>query len=255
MLMTSGVNGYATACNTSGGEYTGTSVTEPLGTETKTCTFAEGTGNYFHVRTRDNVGNWDDTSNDIGPFWIDITDPSVPGVPVTNTTSEPTPTFSWAASIDAMSGLTVTEAYEFEWANNATFSGSRIVRTDSNSFVYDDVAYQPPFAPLEDGDWYFRVRAWDKANNVSDWSSTGSVTIDASDPVCSVSINGGESYVASKNVSLTITRTKLNALEMAVNHSEAVDSWESFDADYPWILDTLMAEKDGEAPWFYVQNP
>ncbi|MFH2137115.1 MAG: DUF2341 domain-containing protein [Candidatus Omnitrophota bacterium] len=37
---------------------------------------SDGMAHYFHIRSTDGVGNWDDTATHIGPFYIDITAPS-----------------------------------------------------------------------------------------------------------------------------------------------------------------------------------
>jgi hypothetical protein len=66
----SGLNGYDSACDTSSGELSSTSIDLDSSKTSYTCSFAQGQSNYFHLKSVDKVGNWDDTSADIGPYWI-----------------------------------------------------------------------------------------------------------------------------------------------------------------------------------------
>ncbi|MBN2422618.1 hypothetical protein JXB41_05295 [Candidatus Woesearchaeota archaeon] len=66
----SGLDGYDTACDTSSGDLSTTSKDYEESQTTQTCSFSDGSSNYFHVKSVDEAGNWDDTSADLGPYWI-----------------------------------------------------------------------------------------------------------------------------------------------------------------------------------------
>ena len=208
-----GLDGYAIACDTNAGEHAGSTKALEETAEAHTCTFAEGSSNYFHVRSVDESGNWDGTSADIGPFWVDVTPPGQPGTPWVehNPTNNPLPTWEWDAAIDALSGLRSTQTYEIQFAQSSIFTGAATVWELANTFTHSN--------PLLDGRWYLRVRAYDKAGNVGPWSGTGYVDIDTEVPVCGLVINGGDTFTGSENVRLDVSRTKTEAIYMRVNNN------------------------------------
>jgi len=68
----SGVYGYSFAWSTTSGtlpdtvaDTTGTTITSPALTDSGSW--------YFHIRTRDNVGNWSAAAVHLGPFQVDTT--------------------------------------------------------------------------------------------------------------------------------------------------------------------------------------
>ncbi len=74
--ITSGLDGYDIACNQTSDDHTGSSKDYEETQTTHTCTFPDGNSNYFHIVSVDIAGNYDDTSADLGPYYIDTAAPS-----------------------------------------------------------------------------------------------------------------------------------------------------------------------------------
>jgi len=72
----SGIEGYAAIWNTSA---TGLPPEQKtIGADTsKNTELTDGISHYFHIRSVDKAGNWDDVAVHIGPFWIDATKPNI----------------------------------------------------------------------------------------------------------------------------------------------------------------------------------
>jgi hypothetical protein len=68
--LTTGLDGYSVPCDTSSGDTTNSTKGVEEGVLSYQCLFSDGSSNYFHIRSVDYGGNWDDTSNDTGPYWI-----------------------------------------------------------------------------------------------------------------------------------------------------------------------------------------
>ncbi len=133
---------------------------------------ADGTW-YFRVKAADTVGNqtgWITSSGHV----IDTTVPTTPGAPTaTSPTNDTTPQWTWTASTDSGSGLATTP-YTVEWSDDNFSTVESSATSTTASFTHTD--------PLAEGTWYFRVKAEDQAGNETNWSSTGSVLIDTTDP-------------------------------------------------------------------------
>ncbi len=129
---------------------------------------------YFRVRAVDAVGNRSAWTN-AGSKVVDINPPTVPGTPTTTDPSaDNTPTWTWNASTDAGMGLDELP-YMIEWSQDNTFNvGVESDTIADATFTHTD--------PLADGMWYFRVRAADDVGNISAYSPTGEVFVDASAP-------------------------------------------------------------------------
>jgi PKD repeat protein len=108
------------------------------------------------------------------PVALDTTAPSTPGTPsTTSPTNNSKPTWTWTTSTDSDSGL-ANPAYSVQWCGNSGFTGC-----DTNTSTSNTNSFTQP-SSLNDGTWYFRVKAIDLASNSSSYSSNGSVVIDAS---------------------------------------------------------------------------
>ncbi len=149
------------------------STTSSTNTFTHVSTLADGTW-YVRVKASDILSNTSSYSA-TGSVLIDVTAPSVPGLPSTTTpTSDNTPSWVWTASSDAGSGL-ATPAYTVEWATNTGFTTNFNSSTsNTNTFTHS--------SSLADGTWYVRVKASDILSNTSSYSATGSVLIDVTAP-------------------------------------------------------------------------
>ncbi|MFZ5376505.1 MAG: hypothetical protein ACOZAN_02435 [Patescibacteria group bacterium] len=111
-------------------------------------------------------------------FGVDTTSPSFSTTPSvgTSATQDRTPSWTWTAASDSSSGLASTP-YVLEWSTDESFStGVETTTASSNSFSH--------VTSLDDGNWYFRVKASDQAGN-STYSATGSVVIDNLAPTIS----------------------------------------------------------------------
>ncbi|MFA6296560.1 MAG: GDSL-type esterase/lipase family protein [Patescibacteria group bacterium] len=145
-----------------------------------------------------------DPSNNYNSYLvqIDTTPPSIPGDPITTSpTNNNKPEWTWTASTDTTSGLG-DPAYNVQWCDNSSFIGCdlNISTAIANSFTHT--------ISLIDGTWYFRVNAVDIADNISDWSATGSVIIDTEAPVTTATPAGG-TYDNAQAVTLTTDETAI----------------------------------------------
>ncbi len=154
----SGVYGYSFAWDTSS---TAIPDTTPDTTGTSTTSPALATGNswYFHLRTRDNVGNWNPGAFHIGPFYVDTVAPSNPTAWSSSHTIETWSTdhtidMSWTGASDEHSGV---YGYSYAWDT----SSSTIPDTDE-----DTTGTSTTSPGLASGNsWYFHVRTRDKVGN------------------------------------------------------------------------------------------
>ena len=124
---------------------------------------------YVHIASVDDVGNWSDPTT-VGPFRIDLTDPSVPtGLnPATAYTNDTSPILSWAPSTDRGSGIRTTGAYRI------------VVTGPVNRDTYvSDTDYNPT---LSEGTFTWKVYARDSAGNASSYSPDATFIIDATPP-------------------------------------------------------------------------
>ena len=72
-----GVEGYSILWNTSGATVPDASTDISVGVESATSPeLVEGSSHYFHIRSKDVAGNWQNTVH-LGPFCIDVTPPTV----------------------------------------------------------------------------------------------------------------------------------------------------------------------------------
>jgi hypothetical protein len=157
-------------------------ILDTIGTETISPPLSDGSNWYFHVRTVDEAGNWNSNAFHVGPFKIDTSAPSAPSI------SSPThpdsdrwyvnndPTFSWSTPPD-LSGVI---GYSFVLDKSSSTIPDTTIDTTANSISYTD---------LEDGIWYFHIRAKDRAGN---WgpASHYRIKIDTTPPAGVVIING-----------------------------------------------------------------
>ncbi len=75
---TSGLDGYSIVWDTTSNTLPVTTKNIEEGIQTDTShALSDGNSHYFHIRSVDNAGNWDDTAVHLGPFFIDTTDPTI----------------------------------------------------------------------------------------------------------------------------------------------------------------------------------
>ena len=116
------------------------------------------------VNSKDIESQW----SDVWSFIIDKTPPQIPPIgpgwsPQNGSIVEDnTPKFEWPAATDSGSGV---EKYIFQYATNNDF-------TDATTITDLYVTYYTPTVSLENDTYFWRVRAVDKAGNVSDFSDS-----------------------------------------------------------------------------------
>ena len=125
---------------------------------------------YWRVRGRDDIGNW-------GPWstvWQVNIDTVPPGTPTpTNPgsftyTNDNTPSFYWTTASGAYS-------YQIQISRDLFFSLIFLESTSTNT-------YYTPVTVFTDGDYWWRVRAIDRAGNAGTWSTIWLISVDTVPP-------------------------------------------------------------------------
>ncbi len=156
----SGVAGYSIEWSTAWDTLPDTTV-DVTGTTTTSPPLADGNSWYFHIRTADNVGNWNAEAVHRGPYYVDTTAP--------NSSVEPLPAQSptsflvrWSGSDPSPgSGLTT---YDVQYR-----VGPSGVWTDwLSATTLTSATFGPnqPVQPQPGQTYYFRCRARDQVGNL-----------------------------------------------------------------------------------------
>lgn len=183
---TSGVDGFSYLWDTSASTVPDTTKdAEETATGTSSPSLLDGSSHFFHLRTRDNAGNWTATQH-FGPLWIDGTAPtdptslSSPSHDTSVASSDTTVDISWSGASDASSGL---DGFSYLWDTSATTAPDMVKDAEED-------APGTTSPPLADGsNHWFHLRTRDNAGN---WTSTvhlGPFVIDAVAP--NTTINSG----------------------------------------------------------------
>lgn len=160
---------------------------EESATATTSTPLAEGSSWYFHLRTRDNWGNWSDPLH-LGPFFID---PVAPTNPTLSSTSHVVGTPSLDNTIDV----------EIAGASDAgsgvdgySFSFTRTPATPDAVKDAEELVTALTTRPLEVGwDWYVNLRTRDTVGNWSGGTTIGPFTIlDTGKPVARALSSSGK---------------------------------------------------------------
>jgi subtilisin family serine protease len=147
---------------------------------------------WFHVRARDNSGNWSDPVH-LGPFLVDTFPAARPtlsspshraGVASADRTVE----INWMTLGDSVSGL---DGFSYSWGRQA------LVTVDQTKDAEEGAvrATSPTLAP---GAWWFAIRARDNAGNWTDTAVLGPFVITGVTPVCTVPRLRGLTVVGAK---------------------------------------------------------
>lgn len=157
----SGVSGYSFVWDTSATTLPDT-VVDTYSTSTTSPALADGYSHYFHLRTRDLAGNWATGAVHLGPFYIDTTPPVNP-TSISSSTHTPNTwsnenvvTCQWSGASDALSGI---GGYSYVWDHFASTVPDAVTETLGTSATSSALA--------DDNDWYFHVRAVDRAGNAA----------------------------------------------------------------------------------------
>ena len=152
-----------------------------------------------------------ESQSTVWTFLVDTVPPGVPAksAPADGTlTTDDTPTLSWTAATDDSSGIAV---YEIWIDNDSDFSSPEVL---DNTVGNTATSYTPP--GLEDDTYSWRVRAWDRAGNGSDFGTPWTFSVANNTRGVEVSISP-ENKTGSPGKTLTFTVTVRNTGEMADN--------------------------------------
>ncbi len=172
----SGVYGYSFEWSTSASTLPD-AVTDTTGTSTTSPPLADSDSVYFHIRTRDNAGNWNGAAAHYGPFKIDTEPPTGPtSVIETHGVADDTwqgtvddPAFTWSGAADSGSGVA---GYWVYWGTNPAGTSSLWQSADS---------HDPPAVP-NPSVYYLRVQTRDEVGHTSGWQTLFTFRYDAAAP-------------------------------------------------------------------------
>ena len=163
---------------------------------------------YFHIRYMDTADKLATTTAHYGPFKIDTTPPTVPGLtsPAADARiTDTTPYFDWADSTDSGSGI---QKYHIICESDGI--GIDYVDNDTTSSYYDTPSGQTLLAGGEG--YYWRVRTCDNAGNWSSYAANRHLWVD--DPATTGAVikafdpqTGLVSYGSTGTVTVTMQNT------------------------------------------------
>jgi predicted GH43/DUF377 family glycosyl hydrolase/DNA-binding MarR family transcriptional regulator len=141
---------------------------------------ADGSGWYFHIRTRDNAGNWNVSMVHSGPYKIDSSPPRNPGDVRSQShfagvwSRDRTVDIVWSAADGSISR---TAGYSYLWDTRPDTLPPAVINVSGGVLA----ASSPPLA--DGGSWYFHIRSSDAAGN---WNASavhcGPFSIDDTPP-------------------------------------------------------------------------
>ena len=157
---------------------------------------------WFHVRARDNAGNWSNTVH-LGPFMVDTFPPTRPTLSspthrVGIASADRTVEVNWITLGDSVSGL---DGFSFAWARQS------LVPVDQTKDIEEGVVRttSPSLAP---GAWWFGIKARDNAGNWTEAAVIGPFVVTGVAPVCTVprlrglTLTGAKRSLAKKGCAL-----------------------------------------------------
>jgi subtilisin family serine protease len=135
---------------------------------------------WFHVRARDNSGNWGDPVH-LGPFQVDTFAPvrptlSSPSHRAGVASADRTVQVNWITLGDSLSGL---DGFSFSWSRQSQVAPDQT--KDAEETVTRAVSQT-----LAAGSWWFGVRARDNAGNWTDATFLGPFVIKGGPTACNV---------------------------------------------------------------------
>jgi len=228
---TSGLDGYSIICDTNPDTIPDEIKDIEETVTSYTCTFSDGTSNYFHIRAVDNAGNWGDAVH-LGPFYIDTESP------------------------------TITDDYEYDgiWVNvdqtvtltpNDTTSGIKLVKYCEGVDCIPDIELSSPYqlSYTMDQDTIVRYQAWDNAENPSAIGEYN-VKLDKTEPSASIIINNDATYTNNPQVTLTLTYSDALSGVKECRYSNDGSTW----TDWEGCVTTkswMLSEGDGTKTVYY----
>lgn len=133
---------------------------------------------YFHIRSVDNAGNWDNTAKHLGAFYIDTTSPSSSVNPLSEYMTTPSFTISWSGSDGPGCNI---ESYDIQYKDGAGTWTNWLINTTLTSKTFGPTS---PILVQDKHTYYFRCRAKDKLDNQESYpgSADTSTTVDLTPP-------------------------------------------------------------------------
>lgn len=137
---------------------------------------------YFHLRTKDKVGNWSGGSH-IGPFVIDTRAPTPaiptsPSHPIFTPSADNTVEIALAGAADEFSGV---DGFSYVWDQCPDCDPPKTKQLE-------ETATRLTSPPLADGDWWFHVKTVDNAGNWSGMQPVGPFRIDTVAPQTTIDL-------------------------------------------------------------------
>jgi subtilisin family serine protease len=147
---------------------------------------------WFHVRARDNSGNWGDPVH-LGPFQVDTFAPvrptlSSPSHRAGAASADRTVQINWITLGDSLSGL---DGYSFAWGRQSLF-------TVDQTKDAEESATRTVSQTLSVGTWWFGIRARDNAGNWTDPTFLGPFVISGGPTACTVPRLRGQTVALAK---------------------------------------------------------
>lgn len=145
-------------------------------------------GWYFNLRTVDRSGNWDSTSAETGPYFIDTVAPTAPSGVVSTTHTigvencNDIPTMVWTAASDSTSGL---GGYIFAWDHSPTTQPTGFVNLGASATSVTT------FIGSSSSSFWFHLRAVDQAGNLGPTVHSGPYFVDTTpySSYCTAKVN------------------------------------------------------------------
>ena len=221
----SGVDGYSYQWSTSSTTIPDTSKDVEESTSCVTSSpLSDGDNWYFHIRTRDNAGNWNSSATHYGPFWIDATGPDI----------------NW-------SGAATNQWYNSDQIVEWTLSDNRSgvagfwQRWDNEGYS-SFLPYSSGYLMLSwggEGQRRAYIKAKDNAGNERE-HDRGWFGYDVTPPTNpSITINSGAQYTNDPNVTLSLSASDSHSGVADVRlHNEGTgwSDWQSYATSKSWTL-------------------
>ncbi|MGH3079692.1 MAG: S8 family serine peptidase [Gaiellaceae bacterium] len=169
---------------------------------TSTSTTLPDGRHWFHVRARDNAGNWSPTVH-LGPFMVDTFPPAKPTLSspthrVGIASADRTVEVNWITLGDSVSGL---DGFSVAWARQS------LVPVDQTKDL-EEGAVRTTSPSLAPGAWWFGIKARDNAGNWTEPTVIGPFVVTGVAPVCTVprlrglTLTGAKRALAKKGCAL-----------------------------------------------------
>lgn len=165
----SGVYGYSYLWDTSASTISDTTV-ETTSISATSPSLSDGNSHYFHIKTRDNAGNWNAGAVHTGPFYIDGTPPT--DGTLSTTIGDGYVILSWSGFSDSSSGLAPIVTYRAVsltsgYPNNQCTNGDIVYQGNGTAWTHTSLTNGTTY--------YYRACAYDNAGNISTGATTSAI--------------------------------------------------------------------------------